>query len=64
MQRETEGKKKWLEKKGFNAFVPNADMKEKFSDHHYVTADASEPPMLHKFRTEEKETFMYGAFKV
>ena len=59
-------KKNWLTKKGFIAFGGKAnalEAKVKYKDLLYVTADPSEPPMLHKFRSDDKETFLHGPFK-
>jgi hypothetical protein len=59
-----ENKKKWLQPKGFLNNANNASKKERYSDTHYVTADPSEPPMLHQFRNEDKETYLFGNFNI
>jgi len=62
-RREIEGKMKWICPKNFNT-QGNSLSNEKFSDKYYVTADPSEPPMMHKFRQEDKATFLKGNFKI
>ena len=57
-----EKKKHWLLKAGFQKY-PGAPEKEKFKEFHYVSADPSKPPMLHQFRDEDKETYIFGNFK-
>jgi len=61
-QQDLKDKKKWLTPGGFATITQN--IKEKHSDSHYVQADPSEPPGCHKFRADDKETFLYGPFKV
>ena len=62
-QQDFKSKQNWLTQEGFKNQCQKGGDKEKFIDNHYVTADPSEPPMLHRFRQEDKETFLFGQFK-
>ena len=59
-QQDLKSKQNWLTQEGFKNCCQKGGDKEKFNEHHYVTANPSEPPMMHKFRQEDKETFLYG----
>lgn len=58
-----EKKKNWVDPQGFRTVFTVASKTEKFSDHHYVGADPSVPPACHKFREDDKNTFLYGNFR-
>ena len=62
-QIDLENKKQWLTKEGFKSMC-HKNNKDNFGSHHYVTKDPSQPPILHKFRAEDKETFLFGQFKL
>lgn len=54
-----------MTKQGFKLnLAANPSAKESYKDSHYVTADPSDPPLLFKFRSDDKETFLQGPFKV
>ena len=50
-KKDSEEKRKWLISKGFKAKIgKSTTANENNFIKNYVTADPSEPPMLHKFR--------------
>ena len=61
-QEEIAGKVKWMSSDGFK--TATSKKKEKYSQHFYVSADPSQPASQHKFRSEDKKSFLYGQFRV
>ena len=57
-------KKQWISQKQFKSYFGKQTTNNK---HHYiqnyVSADPSDPPMLHRFRETNKEQWIQGNFK-
>lgn len=54
----------WVDQKGFKATfgIATTNNKDNFIPN-YVQRDPSEPPMLHKFREEDKKSWVGGRIK-
>lgn len=57
-----ESKKKWLNPAGFKTTAQHRV--ERYSDLYYVQADPSEPAATFQFRTDDKDTYLHGPFRV
>jgi hypothetical protein len=65
-KKEIDSKSKWVdpEKKPFkNSFGTATTNSDKYFIKNYVTATPSNPPMLHQFRDDKKDNWIYGPFK-
>jgi len=57
-------KKNWISQVNFRSnFGKATSSKPDYYIKNYVTADPSEPPMLHKFRKDDKDQWIAGNFK-
>ena len=57
-------KKQWVSEKQFKSYFGKQTTNNKHSYiSNYVSADPSEPPMLHRFRETNKEQWLKGNFK-
>ncbi len=62
--KENENLKKRIGKDNFKSYFGNSiTNNSKNFIKNYVSADPSPPPLLHKFREESKDTFLFGPLK-
>lgn len=63
-RKEIESKKHWLNGKPFKTyFNKRTTNNDQNFIKNYVSADPSNPPLLHKFREESKDKWIKGNFK-